>query len=69
MKALLYLILLAALGGSLFLFVNSRQAGDEDLTLIGLGGAAVSFVLLCLMVIVGKLKGRGKREDIQVTKA
>lgn len=62
MAALLYLILLAGLGGSLFLFFTSREGGGEDMTLLGLGGAVVSFVLLCLLFIVRKLKsGRAKR--------
>ncbi len=44
MAALLYLILLAGLGGSLFLFFTSRQGGGEDMTLIGLGGAGWTLV-------------------------
>lgn len=63
MAALLYLILLAGLGGSLFLFFTSREGGGEDMTLIGLGGAVVSFVLLCLLFIVRKMKSGKKSAD------
>lgn len=56
MAALLYLILLAGLGGSLFLFFTSRESGGEDTTLLGLAGAVVSFVLLCVLFLVRRVK-------------
>lgn len=68
MAALLYLILLAGLGGSLFLFFTSRQGGGEDMTLIGLGGAVVSFVLLVLLFLVRKAKGGRSKSNIDVAR-
>jgi hypothetical protein len=61
MAALLYLILLAGLGGSTYLFFTSRESGGEDMTLIGLGGAVLSLVLLCLLFIVRKIKSGNRR--------
>jgi hypothetical protein len=68
--ALLYLILFAGLGGSLYLFFTSREAGGEDMTLIGLGGAVVSLALLLLLFIVRKFSSRrGKRDEGRTVKA
>lgn len=64
MKALWYLVLLAGLGGSLFLFFTSREGGGEDMTLVGLGGAVVSFLLLCVTFIVRKIKKSGREKDV-----
>ncbi len=66
--ALLYLILLAGLGGSLFFFFTSRESGNEDLTLIGLGGAAVSGVLICLLFIVRRMKSGRSKSDVATQK-
>jgi hypothetical protein len=66
--ALLYLILLAGLGGSLYLFFTSRESGGEDMTLIGLGGAALSLVLLCLLFLVRKVKSRGANRAMPETR-
>lgn len=66
--ALLYLILLAGLGASLFFFFTSRESGNEDLTLISLGGAAVSFVLLCLLFIVRKFTSGRRKHDVEMRK-
>lgn len=67
MKALWYLILLAGLGGSLFLFFSSRDGGGEDMTLLGLGGAVLSFLLLVVTLIVGKMKS-GRAKEVPVAK-
>lgn len=68
--ALLYLILLAGLGGSLYLFFTSRGSGSEDMTLLGLGGAVVSLVLLSLLFLVRKAKaGRARKADLTTRQA
>lgn len=68
--ALLYLILLAGLGGSLYLFFTSRGSGSEDMTLLGLAGAVVSLVLLSLLFLVRKAKaGRARKADLTTRQA